>query len=176
MVKNLNRFGIRLTMDEVEERAKGGTIGRPHLAEVLMEKGYVETFQEAFQRYIGYKSAAYEEKYKIPPDKAIALVSEAGGLAFLAHPGSLLTDDIILHFVKAGLDGIEVVHPNLSESRTQHLQRIARDHHLLVCGGSDCHGERDGRMLMGKYCVPYAILAEIKQTLRMREEGGGCAR
>ena len=119
MIRNLDHLGIHLTMEEVECRAKGQCIGRPHLAEVLMEKGYVETFQEAFQRYIGYKSKAYEEKYKINPDEAIGLISEAKGLAFLAHPGYAISDRIIFQFVKIGLDGIEIVHPKFGEDRTR---------------------------------------------------------
>ena len=168
MIQNLNQLGIQLTLEEVEQHSSGGTIGRPHLAEVLMEKGYVETFQEAFQRYIGYRSKAYEEKYKIAPDEAIALISEARGLSFLAHPGYYISDEIIFHFVKAGLDGIEIVHPNINEHRTTHLQKLVQNHGLLVCGGSDCHGGRDGNIRMGKWRVPYAILNEMKQALHDR--------
>ena len=171
MIQNLNQLGVRLTMDEVERRARGNCIGRPHLAEVLMEKGYVETFQEAFQRYIGYRSKAYEEKYKIDPEEAIALISEAGGLSFLAHPGHLISDKQVLHFVKAGLDGIEIVHPKLNSERTQHLQGFVRDHGLMVCGGSDCHGGRDGYLAIGVHNVPYAIVEEMKQALRSRWQG-----
>jgi predicted metal-dependent phosphoesterase TrpH len=170
MIRNLNLLGVRLTMDEVEERARGVSIGRPHLAEVLMEKGYVETFQEAFQRYIGYGSKAYEEKYKMRPEEAIRLLSESKGLSFLAHPGYMISDAVILHLIKAGLDGIEIVHPKLNENRTQYLQQLARNHGLLVCGGSDCHGGRDGQYYIGRYSVPYAILEEMKSVLRMRWE------
>lgn len=171
MIKNLNHLGVRLTMDEVEERAHGRSIGRPHLAEVLMEKGYVETFQEAFHRYIGYGSKAYEEKYRIGPEDAINLITEARGLAFLAHPGYGITSDILQHFVKCGLDGIEIVHPKLNPNRTQYLQSFVKNNGLLVCGGSDCHGGRDGRCYIGNYSVPYAILGDMKAVLRMRWEG-----
>jgi len=168
MTQNLNHLGVNLTMAEVEERARGRSIGRPHLAEVLMEKGYVETFQEAFQRYIGYSSEAYEEKYKICPEEAIRLISEARGLAFLAHPGRSVSNEVIFHLIKAGLDGIEIVHPKLNERRTQALQQLVKNHGLLVCGGSDCHGGRDGRCYIGRYNVPYAILEEMKSVLRLR--------
>jgi len=168
MIRNLNHLGIHLTMDEVEEKAMGRSIGRPHLAEILMEKGYVETFQEAFQRYIGYRSKAYEEKYKIRPEEVLGFISEARGLSFLAHPGYSISDEIIFHFVKAGLDGIEVLHPKFSESRTQHLQQLAQTHDLLISGGSDCHGGRNGNLYMGQYVVPYAVLVEMRRVLRLR--------
>lgn len=168
MIQNLNQLGIRLTMAEVEQRARGSCIGRPHLAEVLMEKGYVETFQEAFHRFIGYGSKAYEEKYKISPEEAIRLISQAGGVSFLAHPGYAVPDSRIFQFLKAGLDGIEIVHPKLNDERTQHLHEFARDHAMLVSGGSDCHGGRDGNINIGRYNVPYSIVGEMKSALRMR--------
>lgn len=173
MIRNLNQLGVRLTMDEVEDRARGQSIGRPHLAEVLMEKGYVETFQEAFQRYIGYGSEAYEEKYKIGPEEAIGLLSEARGLSFLAHPGYPITDAVIFRFVKAGLDGIEIIHPKFNEARTQHLHKFAKQHGLLVSGGSDCHGGRNGSICMGNYCLPYRLLEDIRQAFRMRWSENG---
>lgn len=168
MVKNLNKLGLKLSMDEVLCKAQGKSLGRPHLAEVLMEKGYVETFQEAFHKYIGYGSAAYEEKYRISPEEAISLISKARGLSFLAHPGYTIHDEDIACFVKSGLDGLEVLHPNLNENRTQHLQKIAQDHHLLMSGGSDCHGGRNGKMFIGQYSVPYAILEDMKKVLKSR--------
>jgi len=168
MIKNLNHIGVYLTMAEVKEKAKGGCIGRPHLAEVLMEKGYVETFQEAFQRYIGHGSKVYEEKYKISPEEAIGLISEAKGLSFLAHAGYSVSDAAISYFIKSGLDGIEIVHPKFDARRTRHLQELAQSYGLLVSGGSDCHGGRDGRFYIGTYNVPYAVLEDMKTTLRAR--------
>jgi predicted metal-dependent phosphoesterase TrpH len=171
MIVNLNGAGVRIDISEVEEKAKGHCIGRPHLAEVLMEKGYCETIQEAFQRYIGYGSEAYEEKYKIQPEEAIRLITEAKGLAFLAHPGSHLSEAMILDFIKAGLDGIEVVHPFLSTERRRSLRSIADRYGLLVSGGSDCHGGRDGVVTMGKHKVPYAYLQRIREVHRSRWDG-----
>lgn len=168
MIQNLENNGIHMSISEVLQKTNNGSIGRPHLAEILMEKGYVETFQEAFDRYIGYGSKAYEEKYKIKPEDAIALISEAGGLSFLAHPGYHITDEIIRRLIKAGLDGIEVVHPNLMENRSLHLQQIAREYDLLISGGSDCHGGRNGTFLIGRYNLPYVILEQIKNVHQTR--------
>ncbi len=170
MVKNLNDLGVHISMEEVEAKSGGTSIGRPHLAEVLMEKGFVETFQEAFQRYLGYGSKAYEEKYKIDPGKAIALISEANGLSFLAHPGYSVSNELIFHFIKAGLDGIEIVHPNIPENRTQQLQQFVQIYNLLVSGGSDCHGGRSGYIYLGDYNIPYACLEDMKKVLKTRKE------
>lgn len=170
MVKNLNDLGVHISMEEVEAKSGGTSIGRPHLAEVLMEKGFVETFQEAFQRYLGYGSKAYEEKYKINPEKAIALISEANGLSFLAHPGYSVSNELIFHFIKAGLDGIEIVHPNIQENRTRQLQQLVQSYNLLVSGGSDCHGGRSGYICLGDYNIPYACLEDMKKVLQARQE------
>jgi 3',5'-nucleoside bisphosphate phosphatase len=171
MVQNLNRIGVNITIEEIEDKAKSGSLGRPHMAEVLMEKGYVETFQEAFWRYLGYGSEAYEEKYKMNPAEAIRMIAEAGGLSFLAHPGPGVTDAVLLDLVKSGLDGIEIIHPKLTQSRTEHLQTVARRHKLLVCGGSDCHGGRDGQPMIGQFRVPYAIVEDIKHRLNETRSG-----
>jgi predicted metal-dependent phosphoesterase TrpH len=93
------------------------------------------------------------------------MIAEAGGLSFLAHPGPGITDTVLLDLVKSGLDGIEIIHPKLTESRTEHLQTVARRYKLLVCGGSDCHGGRDGHPMIGQFRVPYAIVEDIKNRL-----------
>ena len=168
MIRNLNDSGVKILIEDVEERARGKCIGRPHLAEELLEKGYVETIQEAFHRYIGYGSDAYEEKYKLPPEEAIRLITGAKGLAFLAHPGAGITETVITNFVKSGLDGLEVVHPFLYQERQKLLKSIAQRLGLLMSGGSDCHGGRDGNYYMGRHMVPYAFLEKIKETHRLR--------
>lgn len=168
MVGHLNQLGVNISMAEVEAKASRHSIGRPHIAEILTEKGYVETFQEAFHRYIGYGGKAYEEKYRISPQQAIALIAEVGGLSFLAHPGSMIDDKLILELIKAGLDGIEIVHPKLSDSRTRFLQRVAQNHGLLVSGGSDCHGGRNGMLTIGKYKVPINVIDEMKEAVALR--------
>ncbi len=168
MVNNLQESGVDITLDEVLRKSHGATIGRPHLAEVLMEKGYVETFQEAFYRYIGYNSQAYEKKYTISPEEAIRLIAEARGLSVLAHPRPFVTDEVISSLIKTGLDGIEVIHPNLNNSRSRHLQRIARESGLFITGGSDCHGGRNGSLIIGKFKVPFQIIDTMLDILKTR--------
>lgn len=166
MVKNLQNMGIRITMEEVLQKSQGNSIGRPHMAEVLMEKGYVETFQEAFNRFIGYHSEAYEKKYTITPDDAIQLIEESRGISVLAHPNYLITDEMIFSFIKAGLGGMEVVHPNLSDSRSRYLQHLVADSGLMMFGGSDCHGGRNGSMIIGNYKIPYQIVTDMLLLLK----------
>ncbi|RKY81404.1 PHP domain-containing protein [candidate division KSB1 bacterium] len=168
IVKNLQKIGVNISLDEVINKSKGKNIGRPHIADVLLERGYVETFQEAFYRYIGYGSESYVEKFKITPQEAVSLIAEAGGLSFLAHPGPSISDQMIVEFAKAGLNGIEIVHPKHSQSRTSYLQRLARKLDLMVCGGSDCHGGREGKITIGLYVIPYTILTEFKEIIEVK--------
>jgi len=168
MIRNLNNSGVKILIEDVEVRARGKCIGRPHLAEELMHRGYVGTIQEAFQKYIGYGSNAYEEKYRLPPEEAIRLITGARGLAFLAHPGAGIGETVITNFIKSGLDGIEVVHPFLHAERQRLLKSIAHRLGLLMSGGSDCHGGRDGNFYMGRYMVPYAYLEAIRKAHRER--------
>jgi len=172
IVNNLDSMGVHISIDEVAAKARGNIIGRPHIAEILMEKGYVETFQESFHRFIGYGCKAYEEKFRIVPEKAIALINESQGLSFLAHPGPIISDQIILHLIKSGLDGVEIVHPKLNDRRMARLQKIVKNHGLLVSGGSDCHGGRNGSMTMGRFKVPYSILEQMKKYAAARRAMG----
>lgn len=162
MVKKLNQQGINITIEDVENEARGKSIGRPHLAAALLEKGYVNSYQEAFHRFIGYRSKAYVEKFKIEPEAAIRLISEVNGASFLAHPSLGLNVNTIFKFIKAGLDGIEIIHPKISDKQTRRLQDLVNNYNLLVCGGSDCHGGQGGKISIGKYRIPYAVFKEIK--------------
>jgi 3',5'-nucleoside bisphosphate phosphatase len=173
IVRNLNHRGVDIRIEEVEERSRGRCIGRPHIAEVLMEKGYVETIQSAFNKYIGYGSESYEEKYKLPPEEAIRLITAAKGLSFLAHPGSAISETVITNFVKSGLDGIEVVHPFLSPPRRKQLVAVALKLGMLMSGGSDCHGGRDGQFLVGRHRVPYGYVMRIREAHRLRYGAAG---
>ncbi len=163
IVQLLNNMGINIAMKDVVAEATSKCIGRPHIAAVLMEKGYVYSFQEAFIKYIGYHSKAYVEKYRISPQSAIALISEAGGLSFIAHPPKNLNIETMFDFTKAGLDGLEIIHPRLQDKETRRLQEFANNYDLLISGGSDCHGRKGDNITIGKYRIPYAYLEKIKK-------------
>ncbi len=170
MVQILNSMDINIAMQEVVAEAKGTCIGRPHIAAVLLEKGYVYSFQEAFIKFIGYHSKAYVEKYKISPKSAIALISEVGGLSFIAHPSKNISIDNLFDLVKCGLDGIEIIHPRLDDRDTRRLQEFANNYDLLISGGSDCHGRYEDNVLIGKFRIPYSVLEKIKKYHRVKHK------
>ncbi|MCX7985121.1 MAG: PHP domain-containing protein [Bacteroidetes bacterium] len=166
MISKLHTLQIPLSMDSVLHYAKHGAVGRPHIAQALVDGGYVETYYEAFTRYIGADCPAYESKYTLSPQEAIELIADAGGLSFLAHPGKSARNGDILELIKLGLDGIETIHPKHSESQILYYRSLIVNHYLLECGGSDYHGVTPiEESHFGSFTVPYDLISEMKQRL-----------
>ncbi len=111
IVQKLNTLSIPLRMEAVLQQAGIGSVGRPHVANALLDGGYVGSYHEAFDRYIGTGGPAFEKKYQLSPIDAFKMITAAGGLSFLAHPGKYLSEFDLSQLIKSGLDGIEVVHP-----------------------------------------------------------------
>jgi len=165
IVEKLSAVGVELDMSKVLARSGKRALGRPHIAEALVEGGHVKDFREAFARYLGEDAPAYVPKFKMSPSDAVAHIHEAGGLAFVAHPGYYLESvDAFDALLDQGFDGIEVLHPHHGERAIEQLSAIASDRQLLTSGGSDFHGFA-GRDNMGEPHVPYALLAKIKARL-----------
>jgi 3',5'-nucleoside bisphosphate phosphatase len=118
--------------------------GRPHIARALVEKGYVKNIRQAFTELIGYRGPAYVERFKLSPYEAIKIINEAGGIAAWAHPGLTADAGFLKGFLQAGLQGIEVYHPEHSWRQTAHYRSLARELGLIVTGGSDYHGNEVG--------------------------------
>lgn len=165
IVGKLAEQGINLDMDAILARTRGGALGRPHIAEALVEGGHVSGIPEAFERYIGEHCPAYVGKYYMSPREAVECIHGAGGLAFVAHPGHYSDDvGVFAELLSCGFDGIEVHHPHHNSSIIARLLEVAESRDLLVSGGSDFHGFR-GRDNMGEPRVPYAILERIREQL-----------
>ncbi|MFQ5789594.1 MAG: PHP domain-containing protein [Acidobacteriota bacterium] len=144
ILQKLSGEGIHIGPEEVSARSAHGTIGRPHVAEVLVERGVVADAAEAFARYLGYGAPAYVGYEKITLRDAIELIRRAGGVASLAHPGLLERDDLIPGMVDEGLQAIEVYHCDHSAETVSHYRQLASRFGLLTTGGSDFHA-RDGK-------------------------------
>ncbi len=142
----MTEAGIRGDYDEVRELAKGGQVGRPHFAQFLVNRGKVETIQEAFNHFLGNGRLFYEKKAALPLPQALALVHEGGGVAVVAHPMSLQLNFTDLEpqleiWKNLGLDGIEAWHPGTDPRHCRRLEAMARRVGLKVSAGSDFHGE-----------------------------------
>lgn len=140
IIEQLAQEGLELSMDEVKAEARGGNIGRPHIAAVLLDKGYVGSFKEAFIRYLSDEQLGtiYNEYYDYR--KVIKTVKKAGGAVVVAHPGRLYSDKELELLAQAGIDGIEVMHPSHNYQTQKHIEAFADNHNLLKTGGSDFHG------------------------------------
>jgi predicted metal-dependent phosphoesterase TrpH len=168
ILTRLKGLGIRIPMEEIEEIARGGAIGRPHVAEALMMNGHVETFHEAFQRYLGHHAPAYVAKHTVSLEEAVEVVRDAGGVTVLAHPGTLNRDAWIPGLARRGLDGIEVWHSKHGPAEINRYREVARAHGLLMTGGSDFHGERTPDVSIGSVAVPEQVIADLDEALRAR--------
>jgi hypothetical protein len=172
MVKKLNELGVKIVLDRVRELAQGAATGRPHVAQALVEAGAVRNVDEAFQRYIGYEGPAYFSKMQLTPAEAMDFIHQHSGVAVVAHPGTYHNDGALYSAISAGVDGIEVWHPDHGSRNVDHYREVATKNGLLMTGGSDCHGGRkQGKIFLGSVTVPYACLQAVKDLREKRMTG-----
>ncbi len=171
MLKELKRLGIELPVKLVYDFAGNSAIGRPHIADALVRVGAVRNYNEAFGRFIGVGCPAYIPKENLTPHEAIKLIHEAGGLAFLAHPGIADAGRYIPEFEQYGLDGIEIYHSRHSSSLRKSLIRTADKNMLLKSGGSDYHGRDGQHEMIGSQNVPMEYLNDMRRKLGLKIRG-----
>ena len=164
MVEKLNELGIDLRIDTVKAIAGNGAVGRPHLADALLKEEFVHTYDEAFARYLGYHAPAYVPKKYLTPKEAIDLIHLVRGVVVFAHPGTSRSEHAIYDFLEMGLDGIEAYHSQHDRHMTTHYINLAKKFGLIYTGGSDCHGRRKGKVLIGTVKVPYRCLEMLKKV------------
>jgi 3',5'-nucleoside bisphosphate phosphatase len=166
MVARLREIGVPITWERVARIAGDGAVGRPHIAQALIEAGLVNSIPEAFTpEWIGPGGRAYVEKHELDPFEAVRLVKNAGGVTVFAHPaavkrGECVPERVIHELAAAGLDGIEVDHMDHDEPTRQRLRAIAAELGLLATGSSDYHGSRKTCRL-GEYTTDPEVYREI---------------
>lgn len=166
IVEKLNDLKIPLRLEAVLEKAGSGSVGRPHIATALVEEGLTDSYHEAFSKYIGFGKPAFEKKYQVSPQAAIDLISSAGGLSFIAHPGTAIDERVMVQLISDGVDGIEVVHPSHSPATVSYYNGIVGEYFLLASGGSDFHGgRRNDADLFGKYFIPLEQVEMMRRRL-----------
>lgn len=155
MVEKLTELGYPLEFADVKKFGVGASLGRPHIARALVEKGYVESIGDAFSdQFIGGGSEAYVEKKNILPVEAIEVIIKAGGVPVIAHPqlinhGKPLAREEIARLKELGLKGIEVYQTKHNQKVSRKYKKIAEELELLITGGSDYHGENSPGILPG---------------------------
>ena len=181
IIEKLNRLGFRISMDQVRTRFGAEQTGRPHIAELMKELGYVETFDEAFDKYLGKGKPAYVEKYKVSCEKAIKIILEAGGIPVLAHPGLLTftrsdqAEEFIDTLIQYGLGGIEVYYTDHSESVTSFYETLCARKNLIATGGSDFHGSFNEGVFLGtgknnNLNIGFSVFKSLNAWLEKKKE------
>jgi len=169
MVARLRQNNVPLEVESVFALANCRAPGRPHVARALVKAGLCSSLDEAFERFLKKNRPAWVPKFKISAAYAIELIHQAGGVAVMAHPGLNHCDEVIPGMVEAGLDGIECFHSKHSTSTSEHYLNIADRFHLLITGGSDCHGMSKGRPLIGSVKLPYQHVAQLRERASERK-------
>ena len=167
MVEKLKNFGIKIDYQEVIDTKGEGSVGRLHLASILLKHGYVKSIPEAFQKYIGNHAPCYVGRFKLLPAEGIEMIKEVKGIPVLAHPYKINNDELIEYLISEGIEGIEVYHPDHLSSVIEHYLSLAKENSLLVTGGSDCHGI-EGKRELGSIKISYAWVEEMKRRKEKR--------
>jgi len=167
IVEKLNDLGSKIKYNSIIEKVGIDTsIGRPHIAMELNEEGFVNSYNEAFMKYIGDGKPAYVKKLNPPAKEVIKLISELGGLSFIAHPGKIIRDVFLTELIAHGIDGIETVHPSHSKDDINYFTGIAAENFLLTSGGSDFHGGvKNDQKNFGNYYVSNNEIVNMKRRL-----------
>ena len=173
-------LGIATTFERVRELAGDAPIGRPHIAAAVVELGAAADLDEVFDRYLADGGPAYVEKHAVPPERAVELLVDAGGVAVLAHPGLYgdrsgaegLPVAVVERMVASGLAGIEAHHPDHTAEHRRQYETLAADLGLIVTAGSDHHG-RGPQDRLGRATTPREQVEALRRRRGRRTVGDG---
>ncbi len=177
--KNLQNLGFDVTMDEALKIAPSGLIGRAHFARILMEKGYVASVKEGFDKYLANGRPAYDGTQALTAEEAVKLINALGGVAFVAHPHLIRLDDASLReflvtLKNVGLCGIEGYYNEYTPEMQSYFQSLARELGLEICGGTDYHAKMKPHIEIGigqgGMEIPYSVLENIKNIVKSKNE------
>jgi 3',5'-nucleoside bisphosphate phosphatase len=171
MVAKLKELGCDVELARVREIAGSGSLGRAHVAQALLEKGYTASFKEAFSKYIGHDCPAYVAREKLTPAEAVRLIAEVRGLPVLAHPFTTTNPEAMVRELKPhGLAGIEVYYAGYLPAETNNLLNLAQKYGLIPTGGTDYHGiDSASEMTIGGTDVPMHF---VEQLIALSEQRG----
>lgn len=166
IISKLHNMNMEIKWQRVKELAQGGSVGRPHIAQALLESGYVDSMREAFDKYISHEGPAYVDRDKMLPVDAVKLIINAKGLPVLAHPTFVNDLERLLpELIEAGLIGMEVYYGKYTPDTIKHLKRISDRYGLISTGGSDYHAFGDNsEAMMGEALAP---LQSVNQLFNM---------
>ena len=171
----LSGRGIDIGFDELKNLADKSALGRPHIARLMVQKGYVPSIDAAFDQYLGYGKPAYVDRFRFGCEDTIRIILDAGGIPVLAHPMLLgvqdndIFEDLIALLAEMGMRGIEVYYPGHTKDLMDYYTRLARRHDLLITGGTDFHGDLNPEIKMGSgtgdLYIPYELYEKLISSL-----------
>lgn len=176
ILERLTQLGFDVPMDEVMARAGEGSVGRPHIAGVMVDRGYVPDVASAFDLYLAHGAPAYVPRSRLSPEEAIRLARESGGVPILAHPHTLGYENeadlerVVRHLHEIGLVGLESHHSAVEQHRRRLLRRLAARVGLLPSGGSDFHGSYKPGVAIGVGCGDLEVPDEFLEGLREQRD------
>ena len=169
MVTKLDDLGIHIDWQRVQQIAGGSSIGRPHIAQAMLEKGYIDSMKQAFTEYLGRDRPAYVEREKMTPAEAVELIVKAQGLPVLAHPLTFNDPEAMTVELKAaGLIGIEAYYDGYTAEEINRLVRLADRHNLIATGGSDYHGLDPTETAIGDTDLPLESVERLIALAKQR--------
>lgn len=157
MAERLAALGMPIDVERVFALVQEGSAGRPHVARVMVERGYVKTVREAFDKYLAADKPAHVPRKKLTPEDAVRLLRRAGGVPVFAHPGLSDRDELVPALVAAGLMGIECYYSEHSATQRGAYVDLCRRYDLVATGGSDFHGPSVRAAVLGNPTVPLAV-------------------
>ena len=172
--QKLNELGFDITLEEVRALAPNNFVGRAHFARVLMDKGYIQSVKEGFEKYMSVGKYAYCEKQRLTARDAVEIIEKCGGISFLAHPHlTKLSDDELKEFLLElkgyGLCGIEGYYTDYTPEMQEKYQSLAKELGLMISGGTDFHAKMKPHISigtgLGNMKIPYSVLEEMKNIL-----------
>jgi predicted metal-dependent phosphoesterase TrpH len=163
IVTRLVEHGIPISFEKVKEIAGNGVVARPHIARAMIEEGLVSSYSEAFTRYIADGCPCCVAKRMLDYTGAIRLVREVRGIPVLAHPKDERTMSYVPELISCGLAGVEVWHPDHSSNFIDYLLSYTEKNGLIATGGSDCHGAKKGKPLIGKFRLPFKMVEDLRK-------------
>ncbi|HYR41261.1 MAG TPA: PHP domain-containing protein [Methylomirabilota bacterium] len=162
MAERMAALGMPFDADEVFAIVKEGSAGRPHVAQVMVARGYVKTVREAFDKYLAAGRPGHVPRKKLTPEDAVRLIRRAAGVPVFAHPGLADRDQLIPGLIAAGLMGIECYYTEHSAQQRATYLQICKEQDLVATGGSDFHGPQVRAATLGSPSVPMAAVDALR--------------
>ncbi len=172
ILERLSKLGYPINSEELyfTPPDQRGSIGRPHIAKIMMDKGYVKSIREAFDRYIGESCPAFVSGARCSAEEALEVVHAAGGYVVIAHPHYIRDRTVLRNLLKLPFDGIEAYYAHFSSDKIPYWLKVAKEHKLFPTGGSDFHGENKPQHYLGSSCTPLDTLNIL--ITRTKENNG----